>query len=129
MAWDKNIANSEVNKISGNRIYSPSDRTNTVFGITFNIINATAANQAAIANNEIILYASATNVRGIKLSSNCKANIYHNSVLIKGIGDAYFYLTSSTHNCNIKNNNLITLAGAKESCSHSFIKRCKCLVY
>jgi len=111
-----NISNSAVNKISGNRIYSPSDRTSTVFGISLTTINSTVANPVLIANNEIILYATAstTNVRGINLSSNCKVNIYHNSVLIKGVGNAHaFYLTPSTYDCNIKNNNLMTLAGAK----------------
>ena len=107
-----NIQQSITTTISSNKIYSSSERITTVYGMSLNPINATATNPVLITNNEVILYASAANTRGI-YATGCKADIYHNSVLIKGTGDAHaFYLMNSTHDYTIKNNNFITLAGS-----------------
>ncbi len=106
------IVQAVINEISNNKIYSFSDKISTVYGIRLNAINATASFPVLVANNEIILYASTANIFGLH-TTNCQSDIYHNSVLIKGIGDGKAYaLVNSAHDYNIKNNNFITLAGA-----------------
>ncbi len=89
------------------------------YGIyTTTLNNKQEANPALIANNEIIAYGKSTNATGIYLSSNTKADVLHNSIVIvsdttaKGI-----YVSNSnatTVTASIKNNN-IALYSSKSS--------------